>query len=550
MYSAIAAIYAHQANMASLMGSWDRRAQDWNLQAQSAALELSQIDKQILVAEIQKVIAQNELDNHDLQISNASDTEGFLRKKYTNEDLYDWMVSRTSTVFFQCYQMAYDLAKRAEACFRFELGLRNSNYIQFGYWDNLKKGLLSGEQLYLDLKRLEMAYLDQNKREFEITKYISLLLLDPLALITLKETGQCTVNLPEALFDMDYAGHYMRRIKSLSLTIPCVTGPYTGVNCTLMLVNNKTRIDSSASDAKDYAHDSHFISDFAATQSVATSTAQNDSGLFEVDFHDERYLPFEGAGVVSTWRILLPKDSNVFDFESISDVILNLKYTARDGGAMLRDVARAAAVMPTPTNQSAPSSAPVAFPEQPNLLRYFSLKHEFPTDWYKFLHPANESTSQAISIGLTIERFPYIYRGKKIQISQVELFLKFKDIYDPTRFTLDPVNPTPLGDYMKDPAAALNLTVTPPDALGKDATLSSAASFISGMPHASVPQSLSPNPPPLGGLGTWTLVATQADIQKIAASLQNAVTTTNANYAHLNPNVIDDIFLVCHYLAT
>src|SRR5207237_6075026 len=106
----------------------------------------------------------------------------------------------------------------------------------------LKKGLLAGERLYLDLKRLEAAYMDQNKREFEITKHISLVLHDPMALIALKETGTCLVTLPEALFDMDYPGHYMRRIKGVTLTIPCVTGPSTSVNCTLTLLSNNIRL--------------------------------------------------------------------------------------------------------------------------------------------------------------------------------------------------------------------------------------------------------------------------------------------------------------------
>jgi len=66
-------------------------------------------------------------------------------------------------------------------------------------------------------------------------------MLDPLALITLKETGQCVVSLPEALFDMDYPGHYMRRLKSVSLTIPCVAGPYTSINCELTLVSSQIR---------------------------------------------------------------------------------------------------------------------------------------------------------------------------------------------------------------------------------------------------------------------------------------------------------------------
>src|SRR5262249_35302399 len=156
------------------------------------------------------------------------------------------------------------------------------------------------ERLYLDLKRMEVAYLEQNKREYEITKHVSLLLTNPLALIRLKETGQCEIVLPEALFDADYPGHYMRRIKSVGLTIPCVVGPYTSINCTLTLLNNKTRVKSVMADQyaeKEDEDDDRFVTNFAAMQSIATSHAQNDSGLFELNFHDERYLPFEGAGV-------------------------------------------------------------------------------------------------------------------------------------------------------------------------------------------------------------------------------------------------------------
>jgi hypothetical protein len=235
-----------------------------------------------------------------LQISNAQAVLDFLNGKYTNQELYSWMVSQISATYFQCYQMAYGLAKRAEACLRFELGLTSSNYIQFGYWDSLRKGLLAGEGLYADLKRMEIAYLDQNRREYEITKYISLVQFDPIALIALKETGVCVVSLPEALFDMDYPGHNWRRLRSVSLTMPCVTGPYTSVNCTLTLQSSKIRVDSVAS-SEDYVQDFHFVTNFAATQSIATSTAQNDSGMFGLNFRDERYLPFEGAGVISNW---------------------------------------------------------------------------------------------------------------------------------------------------------------------------------------------------------------------------------------------------------
>ena len=132
-----------------------------------------------------------------------------------------------SGVYFQAYQLAYETAKRTEQCFRHELGIQTSNFIQFGYWDSLKKGLMAGEKLHHDLKRLELAYLDGNIREYELTKHVSLVSLAPEQFIDLKEEGACEFEIPEWLFDLDTPGHYMRRLKTVSLTIPCVAGPYT-----------------------------------------------------------------------------------------------------------------------------------------------------------------------------------------------------------------------------------------------------------------------------------------------------------------------------------
>ena len=277
-----------------------------------------------------------------------------MRSKYTNEELYQWQVGQISGVYFQSYKLAYDLAKRAERCFRFELGLQDSSYINFGYWDSLKKGLLSGEKLQYDLRRLETAYLEQNRREFELTKHISLALLDPLALVKLRETGRCFFRLPEEIFDLDYPGHYFRRIKSVSLTLPCVAGPYTTISCTLRLLKNSIRINTAngdngyprnTDDAGLPADDTRFVENNIPVKAIAASNAQNDSGVFELSFRDERYLPFEGAGAISEWswncstifRQITPtfgKPLRQFDYGTISDAILHIKYTAReDAGA-------------------------------------------------------------------------------------------------------------------------------------------------------------------------------------------------------------------------
>jgi hypothetical protein len=533
--------YSFAATMAGLMGGWARRSQEWNFQLSTAALEITQINDQISAAQFRVQIAQQDIQNQQLQVSNSQAVQSFLTGKFTNQQLYSWMITQTSGVYFQCYKMALILAQQAESCYQLELGVASSSFIQPSYWNSLKKGLLSGESLYQDLKTLELAYLSQNKREYEISKSISLLLLDPMALITLKETGVCMVSLPEALFDMDYPGHYMRRIKSLSLTIPCVTGPYTSVNCTLTLVQSSIRAGTATS-GTGYAEqpigsDPRFIYNYSATQSVATSTAQNDSGMFEVNFRDERYLPFEGFGAVSLWLLSMPKFCNDFDFETITDVILNLKYTSRDGGGALATSAMKAATLSVSHSQIGLTYPTNDFQSgQTGLKRFFSLKHEFPSEWYQFLHPTNSSSSplgqQTMSFTLTQQRFPFEFRGQKITISQLDVFLQFKGNY-PTN-----TNSTPLGDYQNGPPLLVSASgpFNSPQSLAADP-------MFAGAPHAT----LASSPDQL--LGPLTL--TFDNVGSLANGLTIAVPPnpppgTNATPL-LNPAVFDDIFLVCTY---
>lgn len=381
--------------MSSIMGSFDRRRDEWRFQANVASAELEQIEKQIAAAEVRLAITKKELNNHELQTENSKEVDIYMREKFTNQQLYSWMVSQISTMYFQSYQMAYDLAKRAEKAFRHEIGDNEATFIEFGYWDSLKKGLLAGDRLHYDLRRMDAAYLDQNKREFELTKHVSLAMLDPLALITLKQTGDCFIELPEALFDFDYSSHYLRRIKSVSLTIPCVTGPYTGVNCTLTLLDNRVRMSTGTNTGYGYVDcdDERFLHNIHTVNSIATSAAQNDSGVFELNFRDERYLPFEGAGAISSWRIEMPRDCNHFDFDTITDVIMHVKYTARDGGAAFKE-----AVL-----QYRDDAIEGLFNNGLVFVQMFSAKHAFSADWQRFLHP-DEGESPTLKMPLDDER--------------------------------------------------------------------------------------------------------------------------------------------------
>jgi hypothetical protein len=250
-----------------------------------------------------------------------------MKSKFTNDALYSWMSGRLSTLHYKAYQLAYGLAKKAQMAYAFELGRdgNDDNFIQFGSWDGQKQGLLAGETLSLQLRQLESAHVDDNKREYELRRNFSLRLLDPAALVGLIGTGSCEFELPEWLFDIDCPGLYMRRIKLLTLTMPCVTGPQIAVHCKLTLLRHEIRRKPNYADARDVHHD--------AIQSIVTSTALNDSGLFEPNMQDQRYLPFEGCGAVSRFRLEL-MNPRQFDVTTISDAILAMSYTARDGGGV------------------------------------------------------------------------------------------------------------------------------------------------------------------------------------------------------------------------
>ena len=420
--SIFGAIASYEASRASILGGYDRRFDDWKLQERLAKKELAQISRQIVAAEIRRDIAETDLKNHDLQIENAKKTDEFMRSKFTNKELYEWTIGQISSVYFRAYQLAYDFAKKAERCYRFELG-NDDTYIGFGYWDSMKKGLQSADYLFHDIKRMETGYLDNNKREYELTKHVSLALLDPLALVRLRATGVCDFEIPEAIYDMDHPGHYFRRVKSVSLSLPCIAGPYTSVSAKLSLVSNKYRKNTAKAQGagtpkEEYeeatGNDERFTYNVGAIQSIAASNSQNDSGVFELNFRDERYLPFEGCGAISTWRLELPKEVRQFDYDTISDVVLHIKYTAREGGGGLRGLAES-----TLTDKLIEIKQQL---NQTGLHVALNMKHDLPNEWHLL------KMNGAVDLTIAKSRLPYFVQSlADVEIDKVTIITRVKN---------------------------------------------------------------------------------------------------------------------------
>lgn len=296
--------------------------------------------------------------------------------------------------------MALDTARRAENAAARELGLLKLDIIRNDHWGQRRSGLLAPEQLIQDLKRLELSFLERNRREHEMTKHISLRMLDPQALLRLMTERTCEFKLPEWLFDMDVPGHYLRRLKSISLSVPCVAGPYASVNCKLTLLKSFTRISSRASApyARDHDRDDHpdFEVKYSATESIVTSSGRDDSGLFETNLRDDRYLPFEHAGAESEWRLELMPAAPQFDPTAITDVIVHVRYTARDGGDGLRIAAR---------------ESLIAARKHRTFTALMSLRHDFSAEWAKWT-----STRGSIDLPIGHNLLPYWLQGQTVGV--------------------------------------------------------------------------------------------------------------------------------------
>ncbi|HJQ08282.1 MAG TPA: neuraminidase-like domain-containing protein [Candidatus Saccharimonadales bacterium] len=419
-------IATYEAGRAATLGSYDRRMDDWKLQERTSQKEIDSINKQIVAAEIRKELAETELKNHELQIKNAKQTDEYMRSKFTNEELYQWMIGQISSIYFSSYKLAHDTAKKAERTYQFELG-RDDSYIAFGYWDSMKKGLQCADHLIHDIKRMEAGYLDRNKREYEVTKQISLAALDPLALARLRATGVCDFDVPEALFDMDHAGQYFRRIKSISVSLPCVAGPHTSVSAKLSLISNKYRKNTNPDNlagtgyAEDPGNDERFTYNVGTIQSIATSEAQQDNGLFELNFKDDRYLPFEGTGAVSSWRLELPnKELAQFSYDTIADLVLHINFTAREGGSSLRGLAET-----TLLDRLAELKQELS---QTGLHTAINIKHEMPNEWHLL-----KSTGSVESI-ISKDRLPYLAQALDATIENTVVLAKVTG--NPANFVL------------------------------------------------------------------------------------------------------------------
>ncbi len=338
------------AALKKVLGEQNRVEQSWEMQKTAKANQIKNVQKKKTTAEIKIDYAKKQLENYEREIELKDEMYEHLSEKYTNKDLYTWLKKETGKVYKTLFQLAAKVARKAEKCYHFEIGDTDMDaksaktFIKGSgvYWDGLHSGLLAGEKLLADLHAMEVAYLENDKHEIEITRPVSLWELenrlqtdddgspqDPLTL--LKGKGTCSFSIPEKLFSLDFENQYFRRIHDVRLEIiyPSYKGHY--LNAQLSLTENWLDLKGNG----------QRIGNRIGTQTMATSTAHQESGKFDFRFGSDKFLPFEGAGAISKWTLTINGYDNTRDsggstdhdlnLNDIEDVVIYISYTARMG---------------------------------------------------------------------------------------------------------------------------------------------------------------------------------------------------------------------------
>jgi hypothetical protein len=109
-----------------------------------------------------------------------------------------------------------------------------------------------------------------------------------------------------------------------------------------------------------------------------------------------------------------------FDYESISDVVLHIRYTAREGGLLLR--------------QGAISNLKTLIDDAKTAgsVRLFSVRDEFPNEWAKFQAQVPGPNQRfALELGLRVEHYPFWTKGRLTSVTGVQVFASSSKVATP-----------------------------------------------------------------------------------------------------------------------
>ena len=123
-------------------------------------------------------------------------------------------------------------------------------------------------------------------------------------------------------------------------------------------------------------------------------------------------------GAISEWQLELPAnpskgDPAQFDYETISDVILHIRYTAREGGSLLRQ--GAISNLKTLIDDAKAAGS----------VRLFSVRDEFPNEWAKFQTQVPGANQRfGLEVELKAEHYPFWSKDRLTSVTRVDVLAR------------------------------------------------------------------------------------------------------------------------------
>lgn len=329
-----------------------RRREEWDIQYRLAEKEIQGLEAQLSALSVRETSAMMQIAHMKTQSQHATALLEQFQSKFTSKAMYSWLRGRLATIYYQYYDLTASLCMMAQKALQWEKN-DGGSYLKTGTWNGAWAGLMAGEGLMLSLAQMEMAWMKHQKRELEVTRTVSLATFfkdrlgddmslqkaicilvnngsldneqnDPLNKLTVDSQydGMKTLGVHFSLNDLNVAPDYTRgsnmlRVRSISVTLPALLGPYQNVQA--LLRTNASGLPAGCSEC-------------------AISHAMQDNGLFANDGSGDprwgaRWLPFEGLDLTDESGMTLSfADATVGQkalLESLSDVILHIQFTVR-----------------------------------------------------------------------------------------------------------------------------------------------------------------------------------------------------------------------------
>ena len=184
---------------------------------------------------------------------------------------------------------------------RSRLGFIQGDYYAAPDGASDRRGITGSARLLADIVELDQHAFLTDRRRLQLTKTFSLARLAPIEFARFRETGVMIFATPQALFDRDFPGHYLRLVRRVRTSVIALIPPTEGIRATLSTPGTSRVVVGGDTFRNVVVR--------RDPETVGLSSPREATGLFELapDSQPELLLPFEGTGVDTVWRLELPK---------------------------------------------------------------------------------------------------------------------------------------------------------------------------------------------------------------------------------------------------